>query len=187
MKALIATFIIIAAAELGDKTQLLTFGFATRYPLWEVLSAVFCASALLMAVAVFLGGIINQFLPQFYISLAAGLLFIGFGLWTIFGKGEKEEGGEGGKGTPFWIVFTAFLLAELGDKTQIATLALSAEYGRPLFVWIGATTAMVVVNFLGAVTGKVVGRFLPGKAVQLFGAAIFIIFGLVTLGELFVR
>lgn len=186
MKALLASFIIIAAAELGDKTQLLTFGFAARYPLWEVLSAVFCASALLMAMAVFLGGIINQFLPQFYISLAAGLLFIAFGLWTIISKGEEEKEGDKGKGNPFWIVFTAFLLAELGDKTQIATLALSAEYGQPLFVWIGATAAMVAVNFLGAMTGKVVGRFMPEKAVQLFGAAVFILFGLVTLGELFI-
>ncbi len=187
MKALVATFVIIAAAELGDKTQLLTFSFAARFPLWEVFSAVLCASALLMAAAVFLGGLVNQVLPQFYISLFAGLVFIAFGLWTAFGKGDEGEEKQEGKGGPFWIVFTSFLLAELGDKTQIATLALSAEYGSPLLVWIGATVAMAAVNFLGAVTGKVAGRFLPEKAVQLFGAAVFIIFGLVTLGGLFVH
>jgi len=186
MQALLTTFIIIAVAELGDKTQLLTFGFATRYPLWEVISAVFCASAALMAIAVLLGGIINQFVPQTFISLLAGSLFIIFGIWTMFGKGEEEEAAEGGKGAPFWIVFSGFLLAELGDKTQIATLALSAEYGAPLFVWAGATAAMVAVNSLGALTGKVVGRFLPERAVKLFGAAIFILFGLATLGDLFI-
>ena len=186
MKILIATFIVIAAAELGDKTQLLTFGFAARYPLWEVISAVFCASALLMAIAVFLGGIISHYLPQFYISLAAGLFFIGFGIWTIKNKEEKEEGGAERQGNPFWLVFFAFLLAELGDKTQIATFAISAEYGAPIMVWIGATLAMTLVNFLGAMTGKVVGKFLPERSLRLFGAAVFIIFGLVTLGDLLI-
>ena len=186
MKVLIATFLVIAAAELGDKTQLLTFGFAARYPLWEVVSAVFCASALLMAIAVFLGGMLSHYVPQFYVSLAAGLFFIAFGFNTIFGKEERGEGGAEGRGNPFWLVFSAFLLAELGDKTQIATLALSAEYGSPVMVWIGATVAMVAVNFLGAVTGKVVGGFLPERSVRLFGAAVFIIFGLITLGDLLI-
>ncbi len=186
MKALIATFIVIAAAELGDKTQLLTFGFATRYPLWEVISAVFCASALLMAIAVFLGDMLSHYLPQFYVSLAAGLFFIAFGLNMIFGSGEKEEKSSGGTGNPFWVVFSGFLIAELGDKTQIATLALSAEYALPFMVWIGATLGMTLINLLGAVAGRVVGKFVSTKALQLFGAAVFIIFGLVTLGDLFI-
>ena len=186
MKALITTFIIIAAAELGDKTQLLTFGFATRYPLWEVLAAVSCATGILMAAAVLFGGVIHYYIPAFYISLLAGSLFVLFGIWNLFGEKEEETEGKT-KGAPFWIVFTGFLLAELGDKTQLATLALAAELGSPWLVWAGATLAMVLVNGIGALTGKWIGKLIPEFWLRLFGSAIFIIFGIVTLFELIAK
>lgn len=81
-----SSFLIIALAELGDKTQLLTLALAARYPLWEVMLAVGSATAALMALAVVLGGVINRFLPAFYLQLFAGCAFILFGLWTLFGK-----------------------------------------------------------------------------------------------------
>jgi len=183
----ITALFVIGLAELGDKTQLLTFGFATKYPLWEVLSAVFCASALLMGVAVIFGGVLNQLIPPFYLQLLAGLLFIGFGLWTLFGREEDEEGGGARDGrNPFWIVFTGFLLAELGDKTQLATLGLAARYGAPLQVWLGATMAMAAVNTLSVILGGWIKKYIPDLWLKLLGAAVFIIFGLTTLGELFI-
>lgn len=140
-----------------------------------------------MAVAVLIGGVINHFIPAFYVQLFSGLIFIGFGLWTIFGK---EEGGEGqgarenGKKSPFWFVFTAFFVAELGDKTQLATFGLSAKYGTPLLVWAGATLAMVAVNSLSVVAGGWLSKHIPEKLVKYFGAALFIGFGLMTLAEI---
>lgn len=178
---------MIAVAELGDKTQLLTFGLATKYSARVVIAAVACASALLMALAVFSGELLNRFIPLIYIQTLSGILFIIFGLWIIFGKEEEEEDeGETGKRSPFWLVFTAFLLAELGDKTQIATLALTAQYGAPLQVWGGATLAMIAVNTIGALAGKWTKDLIPERAVKLVGAAMFIIFGLWTLAELYV-
>jgi putative Ca2+/H+ antiporter (TMEM165/GDT1 family) len=178
-----STFLIIAAAELGDKTQLLVLGFVSRYPVWEVIGAVTLATALLMLLAVAFGGAINYYLPPFYVQFFAGTLFILFGLWTLFGKVEKE-GEKKRRGNPFWMIFSAFFLAELGDKTQLATFALSAQYGAPLMVWLGATLGMAGVNVLAALAGKWIKRFLPERSLKLAGAAVFLIFGLLTLGGL---
>jgi len=177
---------VIALAELGDKTQLLTFGFAARYPFWPVMSGVACATAALMAAAVIFGGFLNRFVPLFYVQSFAGTLFILFGLWTLFGKEEAEaEAKTGAGGSPFWIVCGSFFLAELGDKTQLATLALSAKYGAPLAVWAGATLAMVFINLISVLAGGWTRQYVPAKAVKYVGAAVFILFGLWTFCELF--
>lgn len=186
MTPFLAALAIIGLAELGDKTQLLTFGFATKYPFWKVISAVAAASALLMAIAVGCGGIISRVIPPFYLQVSAGVIFLVFGLFTLLGK-EKEEGGEcqAGKGkSPFWIVFAAFFIAELGDKTQLATLTLSAQYGAPIPVWLGATLAMVAINIMSVLVGRWLSRHLPEKFIRYLGAAVFIIFGLATLAAL---
>lgn len=176
---------VVGIAELGDKTQLLTFGFATRFPFWQIMSAVFCATSILMAVAVIFGGFINHYIPAFYVQLLAGCLLIFFGLYTIFSKEKEEKASDGGR-SQFAIVFTSFFLAELGDKTQLAAFALSAKYGAPFQVWLGATLAMVGVNGLGILAGRGLKNVFPEKMVKLAGAAVFILFGLWTLKSLFV-
>jgi len=182
---LIITFFVIGVAELGDKTQLLTLGFATRYSIWKVVTAVFGATALLMAVAVLFGGVINYCVPTFYVQLFAGLLFILFGFWIL--KEEKEEEKKiKGDQNPFWIVFVSFLLAEVGDKAQLATFALSAKYGSPFQVWLGATLGMAGVNSLGALAGGWIRRYVPENLVKWIGAGVFIVFGLITLANLFI-
>ena len=183
---LLITFLIIGAAELGDKTQLLTLGFATRFPVWEVIIAVSCATAVLMALAVTFGGAINYYIPEFYLQLAAGIIFIGFGLWTLLGKEkEEEEGKTKNNKNPFAFIFTTFFLAELGDKTQLATLTLSAKYGTPIQVWLGATLGMCGVNVIAALTGSWIKKFVSEKTIKWFGAMVFILFGLFTLWSLF--
>jgi putative Ca2+/H+ antiporter (TMEM165/GDT1 family) len=182
---LITALFIIAAAELGDKTQLLTLTFATRYPVWKVISAVSAATAVLMGLAVFLGGIINRFIPEFYLQLIAGAVFILFGLWIIFGREKEEEAKADKNKNPFLIVFATFFLAELGDKTQLATLALSAKYGTPFQVWLGATLGMAGINTIAALAGSWIKRFVSEKMIKWLGAAVFILFGLITLVNLF--
>ncbi|MGB9612957.1 MAG: TMEM165/GDT1 family protein [Candidatus Margulisiibacteriota bacterium] len=182
---LIITFFIIGAAELGDKTQLLTLGFAARYSIGKVVAAVFLATALVMALAVFFGEVINYYVPTFYVQLFTGILFVLFGLWIL--RGEKEEEKEiKGNANLFWIVFASFLFAELGDKTQLATFALSAKYGTPFQVWLGATLGMAGVNSLGALIGGGIKKHVSENLVKWVGALVFIVFGLVTLGDLFI-
>jgi putative Ca2+/H+ antiporter (TMEM165/GDT1 family) len=185
---LLITFIIIAAAEFGDKTQLLTLGFATKFPLWKVIGAVTAATAVLMAIAVMFGGVINYYIPEFYLQLIAGIIFIIFGLWILRGDEEdKEEEKTTVIKSPFIFVFSAFFLAELGDKTQLATLALSAKYGTPFQVWLGATLGMAGVNILAAVLGSWIKKFVSEKTIKWIGATIFIVFGVVTLWTLVIR
>ena len=182
---LISSFLVIFLAELGDKTQLLTIGFAARFPLWEVLGAVAVATGVLMAVAVIFGGVISYYIPAFYVQLFAAALFIFFGLKTLLEKEEEKEKAEGKGKNPFWLVFSAFLLAEMGDKTQLGTLALTAKYGAPLQVWFGATAGMVGANVLGGLAGRWLHARFSERTVRLFGGLVFIVFGLWTLGELF--
>ena len=185
---LLITFFIIGAAELGDKTQLLTLGFAACFPVWEVIGAVSAATATLMGLAVIFGGTINHYVPEFYLQLIAGVLFIIFGIWTLLAKEEDEEKIRSkGKKNPFMFIFSTFFLAELGDKTQLATLALSAEYGSPFLVWLGATLGMAGINVIAALTGSWIKKFASGKTIKSLGAVIFIIFGTLTLWNLFVK
>lgn len=176
---------VIGLAELGDKTQLLTFGFAARFPFWKVLAAVLAATGILMAIAVIFGEVINSFIPAFYVSLFAGLFFLGYGLYAIFGRETEEEVGKSDNKNPFLVVFSGFFLAELGDKTQLAALALSAKYGAPLQVWLGATLGMVGINFLSIIAGRWARGLVEPKWIKYLGAAVFLLFGLYTLGELF--
>ncbi len=178
---------MIGLAELGDKTQLLTFGFATRYPFWKVIAAVAAASALLMAVAVLFGEIIFRFLPPFYVALFAGLYFLGYGLYMLLDREKEETAKNIAARSPFLVVFAGFFLAELGDKTQLATLALSARYGAPWQVWLGATLGMVLVNFLSVLVGKIARGFVEPHWLKYLGAAVFLIFGIYSLGGLFLH
>jgi putative Ca2+/H+ antiporter (TMEM165/GDT1 family) len=176
-----ATLLIIAAAELGDKTQLLTLGFAAKYPAKIVLAAVSLATALLMGMAVLLGGLINQYIPAFYLQLMAGLIFIAFGLMTLLGKAEKEKSAANNHRDVFFFVFVTFFLAELGDKTELAAFVLSAKYGAPLQVWLGATLGMIGVNLIALAAGSWVKKMVAEKTLRWIGALIFLGFGAATL------
>jgi putative Ca2+/H+ antiporter (TMEM165/GDT1 family) len=180
------SFFMITMAELGDKTQLLALGFATKYPVIKVLGAVSLATSILMALAVLLGGAINRIIPEYYLQLFIGIIFIFFGVWTIFGKEKVEDNAKAGR-NPFWIVFSAFFLAELGDKTQLATFALTAEYGKPFQVWFGATLGMIGVNAVAVLFGSWIKRYLTDEHIKWIGAAVFIIFGIWTLVSLIIE
>jgi len=179
---LITTFLIIGLAELGDKTQLLTIALASKYPIEKVIYGIFSATAVLMLMAVFLGAIIQRFLSKILISVIAGAFFIIYGLMIIrpVSEAKEESEREVSAKSPFWAIFGSFFLAELGDKTQLATFALSAKYGAPLQVWIGATLGMVIVNLFGIVIGNVLKNYLPEKIINFISGGIFILFGFLT-------
>ncbi len=178
---LLSTFAIIAIAELGDKTQLLTMAFATRYRARDVLASVLAASALLMLLAVFAGRVLYNLIPTSYVQLITGFLFLLFAFWILFfDDGEEEEESHQGK-TPFLTVFGAFILAETGDKTQLAALMLAVKYNALFEVWIGATLGMFAANSVGIVAGNRIGAKFPEKLIKRAAAALFFLFGAVTL------
>jgi putative Ca2+/H+ antiporter (TMEM165/GDT1 family) len=185
MTALLASFGFIFAAEMGDKTQLVALAFATRYNARTVLIGVTLATLLVHLFSVFVGVILGSNLPAFWISIAAGLAFIGFGLWTL--RGDKlDEGEEKVKEHRFGPIFTVgltFFLAELGDKTMLATITLSSQYNDFVFVWLGSTLGMVAADGLAVILGTLAGKRLPEKLIKIVAGILFIAVGIFTLVE----
>ncbi len=126
MTVFLTTLGLIGAAEMGDKTQLLTLALAARLPLGAVLGGVVVATLLNHALAVVVGGAALLVVPASVLRAAAGLSFIGFGLWTL--RGDQLAGNEERRvGPPLVTVAVSFFLAEMGDKTQLATAVLAAQ------------------------------------------------------------
>lgn len=176
MNAMLASTILVVLAEMGDKTQLLGMAFATRFKARTVLAGVFVATVLNHFLAVAFGNYLTTVIPLHYIQIAAAISFIFFGLWTI--RGDKLEG-EDKKDyfSPFWTVVIAFFIAEMGDKTQLASIALAAKYQTIWWVLAGTTIGMMISNIIGIIVGVVFGKKIPERTVKLISAAIFIIIG----------
>jgi Ca2+/H+ antiporter, TMEM165/GDT1 family len=178
--AYLASVAFVVLAEMGDKTQLLAMAFASRYRWQVVMWGVLVATLLNHLLAVYAGTYLTVFLPLKYIKIAAAASFIIFGLWTI--RGDKLEGEDRRFNfNPFWTVAIAFFIAEMGDKTQLATVALACRFNCVLPVWFGTTTGMLIADGVGIIVGIVLGKKIPEKLVKWFAALVFIAFGVVGL------
>ena len=171
----------VVLAEMGDKTQLLAMAFATKYSATKVMIGVFIATVLNHGLAVAVGNYITRFeWAQIWIQGVASLSFILFGLWTI--RGDKLEGEEN-RTTKFGAIVTvalAFFLAEMGDKTQLATIALAAKFPTsPIGVLMGTTMGMLIADGIGIIVGVVMCKKIPERIVKLVSAGVFIFFGFV--------
>ena len=182
MLAFITSMGIVVLAEMGDKTQLLAMAFATRYRWQTVMWGVFVATVLNHLMAVIVGNYITQFMPMSYVQIAAAASFILFGLWTIRGDELNGEDKDTGR-SPFWTVAIAFFIAEMGDKTQLATIALAAQFNTVLPVWLGTTSGMMIADGFGIIIGIVLGKRIPERTVKWVASIIFIAFGLIGLYE----
>lgn len=183
MTAFITALTFVVLAEMGDKTQLLGMAFATRYPWTTVMWGVFVATILNHLFAVVVGSYITTFIPLQYVQIAAAASFIIFGLWTI--RGDELNGEDKATNrSPFWTVTIAFFIAEMGDKTQLATVALAAQFaGQIIPVWMGTTAGMMIANAIGIVIGVVLGKKIPERLVKWVSAIVFIFFGVFGLYE----
>jgi len=179
MTALIASFIFVLLAEMGDKTQLLAMAFATRYHAVKVLVAVFLATLANHSLAVGVGHFLTRLVPLDIISFIAAVSFVIFGLWTIHGDHLHGEDRKKTRYGPVITVGIAFFLAEMGDKTQLATISLAVEYHSPFFVLLGTTAGMVIADAIGIVVGIVMHRHIPERAIKWISASVFILFGLI--------
>lgn len=177
MKAFIASLMLVVLAEMGDKTQLLAMAFAARYSARKVLLAVFFATLLNHAFAVVTGRFLATVMPMDIISFAAAFSFIIFGLWTL--RGDKFEG-EDKKESRFGPIITvavAFFFAEMGDKTQLATVSLAVEYQGMINVLMGTTLGMVIADAFGIFVGVVMRKHIPEKTIKWISAIVFVMFG----------
>jgi Ca2+/H+ antiporter, TMEM165/GDT1 family len=164
--------------ELLDKTQLVALCLASRFNAKVVLGGILTATLAVHIVSVILGDCIGALLPKYWIHLASGLAFIGFGLWTLRGDSFSDEECNNIQGrSPFWMVVTTFFLAELGDKTMLGTVALATRYS-PIPVWLGSSLGMVISDGLAIVVGQMLGKKLPERPIKVCAAAAFFGFGL---------
>jgi putative Ca2+/H+ antiporter (TMEM165/GDT1 family) len=180
MESLFAAMGLVFVAELGDKTQLVALGFGARYRLAPVLAGVVAAYSVTNLLSVVVGGLLGAALPTRAIGLGGGVLFLGFALWTLRSDDEEEDDEATGTGdrAVFWPVAVAMFVAELGDKTMLATATLAAQ-GNPVLVWIGATVGIILSGTLGVLLGRAFGARLPERATRIGSAVLFAVFGLV--------
>ncbi|MFD6752610.1 TMEM165/GDT1 family protein [Micromonospora gifhornensis] len=178
--ALAVSFGVIFVAELGDKSQLMALAFATRYRTMPILIGITVATAVVHLASVAIGYGLGSALPTGWISLLAGAAFIGFGLWTLRGDSlteeDKRKAARGGKSAVL-TVGVAFFLAELGDKTMLATITLATQYGW-FGTWVGSTIGMVAADALAIIVGRLLGRKLPERTIKYGAAALFAISGI---------
>ncbi len=178
--------IYVFVAEMGDKTQLVALAFATKYKTWTVLAGVFLATFAVHLISVLLGEAVSLALPIFWIKIFAGLSFIFFGLWTLRGDAlDDDEIKNASRFGPLLTVAITFFLAELGDKTILATITIASEQKDFYGVWAGSTIGMVMADGLAIVVGKMMGKNLPEILIKYVGAGIFLISGFWTLWEAF--
>jgi putative Ca2+/H+ antiporter (TMEM165/GDT1 family) len=178
---------VIFVAELGDKSQLMAMTFAARYRARDVLIGITIATAIVHLLSVALGALVgNQFEDsQGTISVVAGLAFLAFAAWTLRGDELSEEEADKARrssGAAVLAVGVAFFLAELGDKTMLATVTLATQEGW-FGTWIGSTLGMVLADALAIGAGALLGRNLPEKAIRYGAAAAFVVFGLLLIAD----
>jgi putative Ca2+/H+ antiporter (TMEM165/GDT1 family) len=180
----LSTFAVVSLAEFGDKTQIALVTLSTRHRLRSVFVGALLALALVGGVSTLVGGAIAPFISAFWIGLVAGISFIIFGAYTLLSKeGKIVKIKEHSK-----TVTTSFLLIavlELGDKTQLAIVALAAEYNAPIQVFVGMMLSFALLTALSVVFGKIISRYISARYIRIGASLVFFVFGVLFLFEAF--
>ena len=185
MQALLLSFGIIFVAELGDKSQLMALAFAARYRPMPILVGITIATAVVHAFSVVAGALLGAALPTKTINIVAGVAFLGFAAWTV--RGDRLDEDEAAKAdrsarSAVLAAAVAFFLAELGDKTMLATITLATTEGL-WGTWVGSTLGMVAADALAILVGALLGKRLPERAIKIGASASFVLFGVLLIAE----
>ena len=183
MESLLVSTGVVALAEIGDKTQLLAFILAARFkkPV-PIILGILLATIVNHGLAGALGAWITAAVSPEVLRWVLGLSFVGMALWTLVpDKIEEEETRIAGKFGVFGATLVTFFLAEMGDKTQVATVAMAAHYATPLLVVIGTTLGMLIADVPAVFVGDKLANRIPMKLVHSIAAGIFALLGIATL------
>lgn len=176
----IKAFVLVFAAEMGDKSQIIAMTFATQFRKREVLGGVAIAAILNHGLAIILGRYLSQIIPLNLIQILGGLVFIIFGILSLKDEELEDYKAKNAFG-PVLTVAIAFFISELGDKTQLTAMTLASEAINPLFILLGTSSAMVATSALGILVGSKIGDRIPDILVKIVSSLVFIFFGLVKL------
>ncbi|HEX7374960.1 MAG TPA: TMEM165/GDT1 family protein [Steroidobacteraceae bacterium] len=183
MEALLVSAGVVALAEIGDKTQLLAFVLAARFkkPL-PIVAGILCATIVNHGLAGAVGSLLMSTLNPGVLRWVLGLSFIGMAVWTLIpDEIEDEEAHLAKRFGVFGATLTTFFLAEMGDKTQIATVTMAARFASPLLVVVGTTLGMLVADVPAVFVGDRLADRIPMKLVHGTAAAVFAVLGVATL------
>ncbi|MDX1491474.1 MAG: TMEM165/GDT1 family protein [Pseudohongiellaceae bacterium] len=182
MEAFIWSSGAVALAEIGDKTQLLAFVLAARFRRpWPIIWAILLATIANHGVAALLGEWLSELVSPQTLKYLVGASFIGMGLWILVPDKLEEETVEHADWGVFLATFVAFFLAEIGDKTQIATIALAAHYQSLVAVVMGTTLGMMLANVPAVILGDRATGLVSVRLVHSIAALMFIGLGLAVL------
>ncbi|HTF98277.1 MAG TPA: TMEM165/GDT1 family protein [Cellvibrio sp.] len=186
MEAFFSSTLAVSIAEIGDKTQLLALLLAARYGRpWAISAGVLVATLVNHALSAWLGAALADAIPSQWISWIVGISFIGIGLWLLFPDKEDEQQSRFAHYGPFLATLFLFFIAEIGDKTQIATVILAAKYSTDLLMTVaviaGTTLGMLIANIPVIFAGKWIMNRLPMKLAHKAACVIFISLGIITL------
>ncbi|MGR9053925.1 MAG: TMEM165/GDT1 family protein [Gammaproteobacteria bacterium] len=172
----VTAFTLIAAAEIGDKSQLVCMTLATRHRPWPIVFGAVAAFGLLNTLAVVFGAAIASWLPDYVVAATVALLFAAFGIHSlrVFDDDDDEEVTEKSGHGIFFTTFVLITFAEFGDKTQLAVVALSST-AQPIAVWLGATGALAMTSALGVLAGRTVLQKIPLTLLHRLSGLIFML------------
>ncbi|MBP1818042.1 TMEM165/GDT1 family protein [Mycobacterium sp. OAE908] len=179
LTAALVSLSVVFVAELGDKSQLMTMTYALRHRWWVVLSGVGIASFMVHGLSVTVGHFLGLTLPQRPIAFAAAIAFLLFAVWT-WREGRRGGDDEIKVAEPRHVllaVISSFVLAELGDKTMLATVALASDHNWA-GVWIGATVGMVLADGVAIAVGTLLHKRLPERFLHGLASVLFALFGI---------
>jgi putative Ca2+/H+ antiporter (TMEM165/GDT1 family) len=182
MEAFLVSITSISIAEIGDRTQLLSLVLAARYRRpWPIIAGILCATLANHLVAGIVGAWFGQLLSPHILEIVVGVSMIAMAIWTL--KPDKLDDRAGARSAmgAFLATLTSFFIAEIGDKTQIATLALAAAYPNLAAVVAGTTAGMMIANIPVVFLGDAFASRLPLKAIHYGAAALFVSLGIIFL------
>ncbi|WP_374246817.1 TMEM165/GDT1 family protein [Zoogloea sp.] len=184
MDAFLTSTALVALAEIGDKTQLLSFVLAARLRKpWPIIAGIFVATILNHALAGSVGVWIAQYIPTHWLPWIVGIVFVVFGLWTLKPDtlDDDEAPSEMHPAGAFVTTAIAFFIAEMGDKTQLATVALAARFDALAWVVLGTTVGMMLANVPAVLLGEGLAKRLPLKLIRWIAAGVFVLTGAATM------
>jgi putative Ca2+/H+ antiporter (TMEM165/GDT1 family) len=187
MDILLSSTLLVALAEIGDKTMLLAIILAARFRApWPIIAGIFVATIVNHALAAWAGSAISGLLDGWWFRLAVALGFLAMAVWILIpDKLDEDQQVASARYGVFLTTAIAFFMAEMGDKTQIATVALGARYHAIELVAIGTTLGMMIANVPAVFLGERITRVVPMRAMRMGAALIFAILGALAISELF--
>lgn len=179
MEALLTSVAVVAFAEIGDKTMLLAIVLAARLRKpWQIIAGIFAATMANHALAALVGSEVAGLVDAPWFRIAVALGFIAMGLWTLVPDKLDDDDGFTDRGSAFLTTLVAFFLVEMGDKTQVATIALGAQYHSVLAVTAGTTLGMMIANVPAVFLGEELVKRVSLKATRIAAASLFVALGL---------